>query len=148
MFDRREIYEHFASCYPVETPSALAEILELTRQIVNHWKSGVRPIPWHRLKTLVDEQGVSWDWLLEGKEPKYRHHAKKTEGQSFDRHAINQRFLSLYPNVSQVKLGKILGINEKMVFKWRHDIAQVSWERLKHAVDTKGVTWDWLIEGR
>ena len=100
------------------------------------------------MKKLIDEQGLSWDWLLEGKEPKHNHRAKKAAEQAFDRHAINQRFLSLYPDVSQVKLGKILGINEKMVFRWRHDMAQVSWERLKHEVDTKGVTWEWLIEGR
>ena len=61
---------------------------------------------------------------------------------------INQRFLSLFPNMSQAQTGKEIGVNPGTVFKWRKDISQVPWERLKHAVDTKGVIWEWLIEGR
>ncbi len=105
------------------------------------------PVPWHRLKTLVDEQGLSWDWLIEGKEPKYRRRSKSEEGQPFDRHGINQRFLSLFPGLSNAKLGKELGVRDTTVFKWRHDMEQIPWERLRYAVDTKGVTWDWLLEG-
>lgn len=147
MFDNQKIYQRFAECHSLETPVQLAKKLGLRHASVFRWRSGVKPIPWKWLKSLVDEQGLCWDWLLEGKEPKYCPRTKKAPGSPFDRHAINQRFLSLYPDVSQVKLGKILGINEKMVFKWRHDIAQVSWERLKDAVDTKDVAWEWLIEG-
>jgi hypothetical protein len=41
-----------------------------------------------------------------------------------------------------------IGVNPGTIFKWRRDVAQVPWERLKYAVDTKEVTWDWIIEGQ
>ena len=148
MFNRIGIYERFASCHSFERPTELAEILGVTRQIVNHWKSGFRPIPWHRLRTLVDEQGISWDWLIEGKRPKHHRHGKDTACRPFDRHAINHRFLSLFPDMSQAGLARELGVKQMSVYRWCHDKAQVPWERLKYAVDTKGATWEWLIEGR
>lgn len=148
MFDRRGIYLRFSSCYPELKLVDLARLLGVTPQILDHWKTTRRPIPWRTLKKLVDEQDLSWDWLLEGKEPKHRQRGKRSTGKTFDRKGINDRFLSLYLNYSQERLGKELGINGTTVFKWRHYMSQVPWNRLKHAVDTKGVTWEWLIEGR
>lgn len=147
MFDRKGIYERVMAQYSVVRPVELARKLGIRPQVVLQWKEGVRQVPWLRLKALVDDQGLSWDWLIEGKEPKYRRHANKEAGQPFDRHGINQRFLSLFPDYSNAKLGKELGVNGTTVFKWRHDMEQVAWERLKYAVDTKGVTWEWIIEG-
>ena len=147
MFDRVEIYDRFAECY-LATYAELAAILGIARQTAHNWKVGRYPLPWTRLKTLVDDQCLSWDWLLEGKGPKHRRRSKRQSHQPFDRHAINQRFLSLFSELSQAKLGKELGVNGTTVFKWRHAMEQVSWERLKDAVDVKGVTWEWIIEGR
>lgn len=148
MFDRKGIYKRVMAQYSVVRPVELARRLGIKPQVVLQWKDGIRQVPWLRLKALVDEHDLSWDWLLEGREPEHWHHAKKTTGKTFDRKGINDRFLSLYPDCSQNKLGKVLRVNGTTIFKWRNYLSQVPWKRLKHAVDTKGVTWDWLIEGR
>lgn len=148
MFDRAGIYARFADCHGVVRSAQLANIHNVTRQTANSWKHGRNPIPWEYLKNLVDGQGLSWDWLIEGKEPKHRDFRDGERSNALDVHAINQRFISLFPNMSQAQIGKELGVNPGTVFKWRHGISQVPWERLKYAVDGKEVTWEWLIEGR
>ena len=148
MIDKSGIYKRFMECYPDETPYSLAAKFGIHHSLTYQWREGKTPIPWHRLKALVDEQNLSWDWLIVGREPKHRSHSKREEGQPLDRHGINQRFLSLFPGLSNAKLGKELGVRDTTIFKWRHDMEQVPWERLKYAVDAKGVTWEWLIEGR
>lgn len=87
-------------------------MLGVTPKLLDHWKSGRAPIPWKKLKTLVHEQDLRWDWLLDGKEPKHHRRAVKEPGQPFDRHGINWRFLSLFPCL----LGKELGVRDT-VFK-------------------------------
>lgn len=149
MLDKEGIYQRFIDCYPVKGITELAAQFGIKYQTIHGWKQGKYPVPWPRLKELVDAQGLSWDWLIDGKEPKHRKRRKGEIIQPLDRHAINQRFISLFSNMSQAKIGEELGgINPGTVYKWRHDIAQVPWERLKYAVDNKGVTWEWLIEGR
>ncbi len=147
VFDRQGIYKRFSSCYPTDKPTELARLLGLKQPTVQEWKSGKNAIPWQRLKKVVYEHGLSWDWLIEGREPKHQRRTAEKAEQPFDRHGINQRFLSLLPNCSNAKLGKELGVRDTTIFKWRHDMEQVAWERLKYAVDTKGVTWEWLLEG-
>ncbi len=147
MFDRDGIYRRFAECHSAKNSVQLAKKLGLYPTSVFRWRAKKTQIPWKWLKSLVDEQGLSWDWLIEGKEPKHSQRTAKELGQPFDRHGINQRFLSLYLDCSNAKLGKELGVRDTTVFKWRHDMEQVAWERLKHVVDTKGVTWEWLLEG-
>ena len=148
MFDKQGIFKRFAACYPADTIAELARTIGVHHSTVFQWRSGKNPIPWLRLKTLVDEQGISWDWLIDGVEPQRHSHTKNTFPRPLDRHAINQRFLSLFPGMSQAKVAKELGINQTTVFKWEHSISQVPWERLRYAVSTKGVTWEWLLEGR
>ena len=148
MLDRQGIYQRFNACYGTETPYELAKKLKLNHAIVYQWQKGERPIPWPKLKTLVNEQELSWDWLIEGREPKHCPRRKGKKSETFECQGINQRFLSLFPNMSQAEIGKELGINPGTVFKWRKDISQVPWERLKDAVDIKGAAWEWLIEGR
>jgi hypothetical protein len=99
-------------------------------------------------KKLVDEHDLSWDWLIEEREPKSRKRRKNEVCAPLDRHDINQRFLSLFPGKSQAKVAEELGIKQTTVFKWHRDMSQVPWERLKYAVDNKRVTWEWLLEGR
>jgi DNA-binding transcriptional regulator YdaS (Cro superfamily) len=148
MFDRIGIYERFKGQYPAARPIDLARLLSVRPQAVLQWKDGKRQVPWRRLKVIIDEQGICWDWLLEGKAPKYHRHGNKPASHEFDRHGINMRFLSLFPDMSQAKVAKELGVKQMSVYRWYHSISQVPWERLKYAVDTKGVTWEWLIEGR
>ena len=147
MFNRVGIYERFAASHSASY-AELAVILGVARQTTHNWKVGRYPIPWVRLKTLVDEQGISWDWLIDGVEPQRHSHTQNASPRPLDRHAINQRFLSLFPGMSQAKVAKELGINQTTVFKWEHGISQVPWERLRYAVSAKGVTWEWLLEGR
>ena len=146
MFDKHGIYQRVSECHATKTPYELAMKLGIDHSIAYQWYEGRRPIPWPRLKLLVDEQGLSWDWLIEGREPK--HSRGDGKNKPLSRHAINQRFLSLFPKMSQAQIGKELGVNPGTIFKWRHDISQVPWERLKYAVDNKGVTWEWLLEER
>ena len=148
MFIRQEIFARFASCYPYEKLVDLAAAMETTPQVVDHWKTGRTPIPWGKLKNLVDDKGIRWDWLIEGSGPKLRKRREGEVAQPLDRHGINERFLSLFPGMSQAKIAAELGINQTAAFKWRHDVEQGPWERLKYAVDNKGVTWEWLLEGR
>lgn len=148
MLDRQEIARRFFECYPTKTRYALAKNFGVHLSITYKWHEGLAPVPWHRIKDLVDEQGISWDWIIDGKEPKYRQRQNNEKPHPLDRNAINQRFLLLFPNMSQAQIGKEIGVNPGTVYKWRHNISQVPWERLKYAVINKGVTWDWLIEGR
>lgn len=149
MLDRRDINTRFFECFPEDTRYALAKIFGVHTSLTYRWKNGEVPVPWHCLKWLVDAHRLSWDWLIDGKEPKHRKRLKGEVLQPLDRHAINQRFLSLFPGMSQAEIGEELGgINPGTVYKWRHDVAQVPWERLKYAVDNKGVTWEWLLEER
>ncbi len=147
MFDRQGIYTRFVECFSDKYPAELARTLGVHHTMVFQWKSGKRPVPWSTLKHLVDVHGLRWDWLVEGKGPKNRQR-KSENSEPLDRHAINQRFLSLFPNMSHAKIGKELGVNPGTISKWRRDLAQVPWERLKYAVDNKDVTWEWLLEGR
>jgi hypothetical protein len=51
--------------------------------------------------------------------------------------------------MSHAEIGRELGgLNPGTIGKWRQDKAQVPWERMKYAVENKGTTWEWLIEGR
>ena len=147
MLDRVGIYTRFAECYSADYLE-LAALLGVVRQTTHNWKVGRDPIPWERLKVAIDEQDIRWDWLIEGREPKRRKRRKSKVCVPLDRHDINQRFLSLFPGKSQARVAEELGINQTTVFKWHHDMSQVPWERLKYAVDKKGTTWEWLLEGR
>ncbi len=147
MFDRIAIYKRYASCYNVNLRK-LADMYGLSEKATQQWSVGKRPIPWKYLKALVDEQDLKWDWLIDGVDPKYHQGCGRKKSMPLDRHEINQRFLSLFSGMSQAKIAQELGIHQTTVFKWSNDMAQVPWGRLRYAVDNKGVTWEWLLEGR
>lgn len=148
MLDKTEVYERFALCHSAIRSAQLAKIFGVSRSTANRWKSGINPIPLKNLKVVVDKQGVTWDWLMDGKEPQYRQDQKDKRCKPLNRHAINKRFLSLFPGMSQAKIAEELGVRQTSVYRWRNDMAQVARECLKYAVDNKGVTWEWLLEGR
>lgn len=145
MFDRKGIYKRFASCYEAETPLELAKTLTVKHPTVYQWRSGVRLVPWKRMKSLIDDQNICWDWLLEGKEPKHRGEQKKSSPLS--RKGINGRFLKLFQSMTQIQLAELFSVSQPVVACWYNNTLQVSWEKLKAAVDDKGMTWDWLLEG-
>jgi hypothetical protein len=148
MIDRLPINIRFFECYPTDTYYTLAKKLEVHHSLAYQWHAGLTPVPWHRLKDLVDEQGLSWDWIIDGKEPKYLGCRENEVEKPLNCRAINQRFLSLFPKMTHIQIGREIGVNPGTVSKWRRDISQVPWERLKDAVDTRDVTWEWLLEGR
>jgi len=147
MSDRQAIYKRFAGCYGAESAVQLAGILGLNRKTVYQWELGTRPVPWKRMKRVIDEQGICWDWLLEGQGPKARPNHDPGKCHPLNRREINQRYLSLFPAASQEEQGKLIGVSQAMVSYWVTATLQVPWDKLKSAVDDKGVTWDWLLEG-
>lgn len=101
MLDKEGIYKRYIEDYAIPGITELAAYLGIKYQTIHGWKKGKYPIPWSRLKKLIDEKGLCWDWLIDGKEPKHRKRRKNEAlKEELDRHAINQRYLSLFPKMS------------------------------------------------
>ncbi len=68
-FNKLAIGERFFLCYPDLSKLALAKFFKASQPFVVRWHTrGL--VPWAKLKYLSDSQAISWDWLLEGIEPK------------------------------------------------------------------------------
>ena len=148
MDDKAGIYKRFAHCHGAKNSAQLAKICGVPPQTSHSWKSGKNPIPIRYLKRLVDKQVISWDWLLEGNEPVISPLRVGKRPKPLSRHGINKRFFGLFSDMSQSEIAEELGITQTSVCRWFNDKATVPWKRLKYAVDTKGTTWEWLLEGR
>ncbi len=61
---------------------------------------------------------------------------------------IGERFFSLYGDYSRDDLAALFGVGPSAISDWRNNRKKVPWDKLVFAVQTKGVTWDWLLEGR
>ena len=76
MLKWQEIIFRIYELYDVKTQISLAESLGVTRGLVSRWhmkdESKRRTPTWDTMAKIVEEKGVTWDWLLEGREPKYR----------------------------------------------------------------------------
>jgi hypothetical protein len=96
MLDKRVISQRFFECHSLETPYQLAKKLGVHPPLVYRWHEGDAPVPWRWLKLLVDEQGLTWDWLIEGREPKFRKLRKNEIVKPLERHDINHRFIRTY----------------------------------------------------
>lgn len=150
MPDKIGIYERYFACFSLNRPIDLAKMLKLNPTTIYQWKSGKCSVPRKRLKKLVDAEGLSWDWLLEGIEPKYRPNPSPPpkKAKPFNWRRINKRFLSLFGEMTQEEIGMEVGVIQKTVSDWGLIKIPVPWAKLKYAVDKKGVTWEWLLEGR
>lgn len=148
MFDRAGIYERFAMCYDAASPVQLAKTIGINHASAFRWRSGAKPVPWKRLKQLVNEQNISWDWLIEGREPKHFPEPSNRRAADFDWPGINRRFLDIFPDKTQQQIAEELGVGQVSASKWKHAEMHVPWEKLKYATETYGVRWEWLIEGR
>ncbi|MCC8165121.1 MAG: helix-turn-helix domain-containing protein [Planctomycetes bacterium] len=147
MIDREGINKRYLSCFPGVKPIDLANMLGVKYPTVYQWITNKRKVPWDKLNDLTSTQGISWDWLLEGRKPKHKIRKKVSGDTSFDRPGITVRFFSLYPECSQKKIGDLLGVSQMTVYRWYHNISPVPWEKLKIAVDEFNVTWEWLLKG-
>lgn len=144
-----KISKRFFCCYSGLSRSELAEILRVRRSTVTMFDSkGL--VPWSKLKYLSDSQGVSWDWIIEGYEPKKSRKEAKTPRSTtpkFNRVGINRRYLSLFPKMNLTQIAEIVGVTPNVVSGWKLNKRMVPWERLQSAVDMFGVRWDWLVDG-
>ena len=147
MFDRRGIYQRFADCHEAESPVQLAKIIGIDHASVFRWRKGEKPIPWKWLQRIVDSRGVSWDWLIEGKGPKELPGYVIGSKEDFDWEGINERFLGLFPNKTQIEIATELNVSQATVSKWERSEEHVPWGKLKDAINTYNVTLNWLIEG-
>lgn len=147
MFASKALFKRYAECYSVKKAAPLARTLGIAPQTVQAWQRGENPVPPVRLRKVVVEMGVSWDWLLEGLEPKLRHTRTLKPPETFDWEEINARFLSLFTGKTQEEIAEELGIRQVNVSRWKSCVMHVPWDKLRHAVTVYGVTWDWLLEG-
>lgn len=149
MLDKKAIGERFFSCYPGLSRAEVGKIYGDSREFVTHWATK-GTLPWSRLKYLSDSMAISWDWLLEGIEPKNSDKQAKvprSKKPKFPRAAINRRFLELFGDLNQTEIANTLGVSSTTVSDWKHNKRRVGWERLEDAVTTFGVRWDWLLDG-
>lgn len=72
MFDRAGINQRFLSFFADKSQADLMELFSVTQSAVSSWHTNRKQVPWEKLKYLVDLENITWDWLLEGREPKYR----------------------------------------------------------------------------
>ncbi len=147
MFDWVAIYNRFAEVYEAKHSTELARILGVSKQSTHYWKTGKSHVPWRRLKKLVDEKCLSWDWLIEGKEPKLSCIQNTLPSGDFDWTGMSKRFLGLFPDKRQTVIAKQLGVAQETVSKWSRGEKHVPWEKLKYARISYGVSWEWLIQG-
>ncbi len=148
MFNWQSIYERFLDGYGVKRTAELARILQVTKQTTHDWKTGKSHVPWRRMKRLIDETGMTWDWLLEGLEPKFHKCIPESSpSMEFEWEKINDRFLGLFPDKRQHIIAKGLEVSQETVSKWYRHEMHVPWEKLQYAKANFGVSWDWLING-
>lgn len=147
MFDWTSIYERFTEGYGEKRPARLARLVGVTKQSAHDWKKGKSHVPWRRMKALIDQEGLSWDWLVEGKLPKTSKRPKVTVSEDFDWNGINYRFLDLFPGQSQEEIGQQVGVTQETVSKWHRGENHVPWDKLKMATISFNISWDWLIVG-
>lgn len=72
VFDTPGINQRFLAFFCNMTQKEMAAYFEVTQPAVSGWKNFDRQIPWEKLKMVADIKSVSWEWLLEGIEPKFR----------------------------------------------------------------------------
>ncbi|MCC8167236.1 MAG: helix-turn-helix domain-containing protein [Planctomycetes bacterium] len=143
MFDRTAIYSRFEKGYKVHSSVEMVRLLGVKSSTVSQWKTGKRQVPWERLKALVNQEGLSWDWIIDGKKP-YR---KNVSTMTLNRKAITDRFVAILSQVSQARMAELLDISPVSVHKMVSGKMFVPWDKLRFIVENSHVTWHWLIEG-
>lgn len=145
MFDRQAIALRFFESFPNMTRADLAKMLGVSWSTVRQWEVLKRPVPWERLRYLVITKGITWDWLLEGKYPKYRVRGG-SQTETFDRNGINSRFLQHFDGKNKSQIAGELGVTHSAVCSWYANRRQVPWEKLHHLISTGVCTWEWLLD--
>lgn len=148
MLDRVDISRRFFRHYSAESLSSLGRKFGVSKPTVAQWAA--KGVPWDKLKYFSDSQAVSWDWIIDGREPQASAKVAKVPRSKNPRFAIakiNRRFLSLYPDMTQTEIAAILKAAVSTVNDWKRNKSTVPWHRLADAVDVFELRWDWLIDG-
>jgi len=75
-FSKPGINRRFLSLYPNMTLTRIAALLGVTPSVTSEWKRNITRVPWERLQDAANTFGVRWDWLIDGREPKFRSQQK------------------------------------------------------------------------
>ncbi len=73
MFDKKAINERFFSFFAGRKQAELMALFAVKQATISQWQNHRKQVPWEKLQYLVEKERITWDWLLEGREPKYRH---------------------------------------------------------------------------
>lgn len=80
LFNWKEITDRIFEAYDNPKPIELGRMLGIDRATVSKWTSEDKKTRRHpaleHLGKVVAEKNVTWDWLLEGRGPKYREKEK------------------------------------------------------------------------
>lgn len=77
MLNWNEIADRFFSLYPERQQSEIAKQFQVKQVSVSRWKNHIEKVPMRVLEQVIDSEGVTWDWLFEGVEPKYRRNLRE-----------------------------------------------------------------------
>ena len=61
---------------------------------------------------------------------------------------ISKRFFLLFTELSRKEMATIFGVGASAISDWENNKSKIPWKRLEYAVETKGVSWDWLLLGK
>lgn len=71
-FDTVAINARFLSCFKGMTKKELSERFGVSRHFIHAWFMDRKPVPWETLRYAVLHENVTWEWLIEGRDPKFR----------------------------------------------------------------------------
>ena len=72
MLDYKEITNRIFDICGTKNQTVVGKRMGVSQNLVSMWVSGERKPTLKGLEKLVDDENLNWDWLLEGREPKYR----------------------------------------------------------------------------
>ncbi|MCC8108707.1 MAG: helix-turn-helix domain-containing protein, partial [Planctomycetes bacterium] len=150
MIDKIDVAKRFLDFHSNMTYIEIAKKYGVSLVTALNWGSWGTP-SWKALKYFCDCDGISWDWLLDGKGPMI-HPAKtgkkpRVKRPEFSTYRLNNRFLKLFQGMKYRDIAAELDVTSSVVSEWRHGKSQVPWKRLAHAVPQVNVRWAWLIAG-
>lgn len=72
MFDKKAINERFFSFFVGQKQADLMKLFDVSQATISQWQTCRKQVPWEKLQYLVEREGLTWDWLLEGRGPMHR----------------------------------------------------------------------------
>ena len=72
MLNWDKVADRFFSLHADKQQSEIAEQFQVKQVSISRWKNHIEKVPMRVLEQTVDADGITWDWLFEGLEPKYR----------------------------------------------------------------------------